>query len=268
MKSLIRVAIIQPKPYPSYDDPRNTAHALFLLEQCKGKNLDVICFPEYFPFYGETELSNAARRLKSYIIAGLVEEEDGYYFNTATLFDRNGRILGRQRKRCVGSLERKLFNITPGDGIYKAFVTDFGKIGIPVCIDFWGYSEAAIQLAKQEVDIIFNPSIFPILRDHWKYGALVRAFEHFVPVVGVNTASFNAFYKDKKIHHFGGASFVINPPKILDKDHFNRWVRGLNDLESWIQLELEDIECVKIVEIDFRTCNDFRLAFKQRFGMA
>ncbi|HDL89950.1 MAG TPA: carbon-nitrogen hydrolase family protein, partial [Thermodesulforhabdus norvegica] len=244
MKDVIRVAIIQPKPYPSYDDPRNIAHALFLMDQCREHMPDVICFPEYFPFQGEEEISEAARKLKAYVIAGLVEEEGDKWYNTATLFDRQGRLLGRQRKRNVGSLERKLFGITPGDGNFKAFVTDFGKIGIPVCIDFWGQPDAARQLAKEEVDVIFNPSIFPLLRGHWKYGALVRAFDHFVPVVGVNTASFNAFFNERKVHHYGGHSFVIHPPKLLDRDHFRRWLRGLDTIEEWIQVELEEYEMV------------------------
>lgn len=266
VKPSIRVAIIQPKPYPAYDDPHNIAHALFLLDQCRGKKLDVICFPEYFPFYGEEELSRAAKKLESYIIAGLVEEEDGKFYNTATLFDRSGRILGRQRKRCVGSLERNLFDIAPADGVYTAFTTDFGKIGIPVCIDFWGNPEAAIQLSRQDVDIVFNPSIFPVLRGHWKYGALVRSFDHFIPVVGVNTASFNAMFRGRKIHHFGGSSFVIQPPKLFDKEHFRRWLRGLDTIESWVQVELGDFECVEVVDVDLKTCREYRGAFRERFG--
>lgn len=266
MKDTVKVAIIQPKPYPAYDDPRNVVHALFLLDQCRGEQPDIVCFPEYFPFQGEEELSKAAKKLKSYIIAGLVEEENGKWYNTATLFDREGRILGRQKKKCVGSLERNLFGITPGDGIYRTFVTDFGKIGMPVCIDFWGQPEAARQLAKDEVDIIFNPSIFPLLRGHWRYGALVRAFDHFVPVVGVNTASFNAFYNDRKIHHLGGHSFVIHPPKLFDKDHFRRWLRRLDNLEEWVHIELGEYEIVHIADVDLKTCRWFRPDFKKRFG--
>ena len=70
MKDFIRVAIIQPKPYPSFDDPRNIGHAMQLLERCSGEELDVICFPEYFPFLGEREIGAAARKYNSYIIAG------------------------------------------------------------------------------------------------------------------------------------------------------------------------------------------------------
>ena len=53
MKDTIRIAMIQPKPYPSFDDPRNIGHALTLLEKCRGETLDVVCLPEYFPYQGE-----------------------------------------------------------------------------------------------------------------------------------------------------------------------------------------------------------------------
>ena len=77
MKDNIRIAIIQPKPYPSVDDPRNIGHALQLMEKCQGEELDVICFPECFPFLGERELGSAARKFNSYLIAGMTEEEGG-----------------------------------------------------------------------------------------------------------------------------------------------------------------------------------------------
>ena len=44
------------------------------MEKCQGEELDVICFPEYFPFLGERELGAAARKFNSYLIAGMAEE--------------------------------------------------------------------------------------------------------------------------------------------------------------------------------------------------
>ena len=66
--------------------------------------------------------------------------------------------MGRQRKFSVGALERDRLGISPGDGSIPAFTTDFGKIGIPVCVDFWGQPEAGRHLADQGVDIVFNIS--------------------------------------------------------------------------------------------------------------
>lgn len=266
MKDNIRVAMVQPKPYPDADDPRNLGHALSLLEKCRGEELDVVCFPEYFPYQGDDEVAAAAKRYKTYIIAGLIEAEGDKLYNTATLFDRFGRLLGRQRKHCVTVLERNQMKISPGDGSFRSIPTDFGRIGMPVCIDFWGQPEAAKQLVDQGTDVIFNISIFPILRGHWKAAASVRAFDNFVPIVGVNTADYNALIHGKRVHQHGGHSFVIQPPKMLDKDDFHRWLRSLDSVENWIQVELEELEQVEIVEVNLSTARRFRREFWNRFG--
>jgi predicted amidohydrolase len=173
--------------------------------------------------------------------------------------------VGRQRKQNVGNLERTL-GISSGDGEYRAFSTDFGKIGLPVCIDFWGQPEAGKHLVDQGVDIIFNISIFPLLRGHWKTGALVRAFDNFVPVVGVNTADYNALFGEKRVHQYGGGSFIMQPPKMLDKDDFRRWIRGVDNIGEWVQAELDELEQVHFGEINLSTGRRIRGEFFNRFG--
>jgi len=266
MKDNIRVAIVQPKPFPAFDDPRNLGHALLLLEKCQGEKLDVICLPEYFPYHGEEELAMAAGRCNAHVIAGLVEREGDRFYNTASLFDRSGHLLGRQRKRNLGAMERNQLGISPGDGIFRAFPTDFGKIGMPVCIDYWGQPEAAKQVTDQGADIIFNIGIFPVLRGHWKTGALVRAFDNFIPVVGVNTADYNSLAQGKRIHQHGGHSLVIQPPKLLDKEDFSRWFRSLDHIEDWVTTELDELEQMCVVQINLSTVRRFRREFWNRFG--
>jgi len=266
MKDSIRVAIVQPKPYPEFNDPRNVGHALQLLEKCRGELLDVICFPEYYPFQGERELAIAARHHSAYVIAGLVEPDGDLLFNTATVFDRGGHLLGRQRKHNVGAMERHQLGIAAGDGVFRFFATDFGKIGVPVCIDFWGQPEAARQLVDQGVDIVFNIGIFSVLRGHWKMGALVRAFDNFLPVVGVNTADYNSLVQGKRIHQHGGHSIVIQPPKMLDKEDFRRWFRGLDNFQDWVTLELDELEQVAIADVNLSAARRFRREFWDRFG--
>jgi predicted amidohydrolase len=236
------------------------------MEKCRGEELDVIIFPEYFPAQGDREIGAAARNFNSYIIAGMIESDGGNLYNTATLFNRTGRIVGRQRKFNVGALERDKLGISPGDGIFRAFSTDFGKIGMPVCVDLWGQPEAARQLTDQGVDIIFNIAIFPVLRGHWKTGASVRAFDNFIPVVGANTADYNALFGDKRVHQYGGGSFIIQPPKMLDKDDFQRWVRGLDDIGNWVHVELDELEQVFIGDVNLATTRRLRTEFFNRFG--
>lgn len=267
MKDSIRVALIQPKPYPAMEDPKNIGHALLLLQKFRGEKLDLICMPEYFPFQGDRELAGAARQLKSYLVAGLVEVQGNTYYNTATLFDRDGNILARQRKRHVGQLEREQMGMSPGDGLFRAVSTDFGKIGLPVCVDFWGQPEAGRQLADQGVDLVVNASTFPVLRGHWKTGAIVRAFDNFVPVIGVTTADYNAMIGGRRVHQHGGGSFIIQPPRMLDKDDFSRWFRGLDNIADWLQVELSELEQVHVADVNLQTARRFRREFWGRFGI-
>jgi predicted amidohydrolase len=266
MKDIVRIAIIQPKPYPSFDDPRNLGHALLLLEKCRSSDIDIACFPEYFPFQGDDELAAAARHNSLYILAGLVEEEGGRLYSTATLFDRSGHLLGRQRKRNVSLLERDQLGMSPGPGIFRVFATDFAKVGIPVSADLWGQPEAAKDLVDEDAELVLNISVFPTLSGHWKTAALVRAFDNFVPVVGVNTADYNASIKGRRIHQHGGHSFVIQPPRILDKDDFMRWLRSLDNVTDWLQVELDELEQVHIAEVNLATVRRFRREIWSRLG--
>ena len=125
---MAKIILIQALPAPRLDSRENLTRALTLLQGCQEQEADLICFPEYFPFRGEEELAAAAARLQVHIIAGLVEEADGRRYNTATLFDRRGRLLGRQRKHNLGNLERRGFGVVPGEG-WQVWDTDFGRLG-------------------------------------------------------------------------------------------------------------------------------------------
>lgn len=267
MKDTVQVAIIQGKPYAELDDPRNVGHALRLLEQCRGKDLDVACLPEYFPWTGEEILADTARKLRCYLVAGLVEDLGNKKFNTATLFDRQGSVVGRQRKASPGTMERRHFGITSGGNTFKVFNTDFGKVGLPISIDFWGQPEAARMLTDKGAELIINQSIFPILRDHWKQGALVRAFDNFVPVVGINTADFNWRVQGRVYRHYGGKSIIIQPPKLVSDDDFRLWLRNLDSLEGWVKVELDGREQVYFGEIDLSTTRKYRIELWRRLGI-
>jgi predicted amidohydrolase len=263
---MTKIILIQALPATRLDSRENLARALKLLEGCQGQKADLICFPEYFPFFGEEELAAAAGRLQAYIIAGLVEEAGEESYNTATLFDRGGRLLGRQRKHNLGNLERRSFGVLPGDS-WPVWDTDFGRLGIPVCIDFWGQPEAARHLAAQEVDLIVNPAIFPILRGHWHRAALTRAFDYYVPVVGVNSAAAVVEIAGRHYLLQGGGSFAIQPPAPLDDAEMARWVRGWDDLAEWTVLRGSETEAILSLNLDMDGPRRWRPAIRQRFGI-
>ncbi len=264
---MAKIILIQALPAPRLDSRENLARALKLLEGCRGQEADLICFPEYFPSFGDEELAAAAADLQAYIVAGLVEDGPGNRYNTATLFDRRGRVLGRQRKHNVGRLERQAFGVVPGEG-WQVWDTDLGRLALPVCIDFWGQPEAARHLAAAGADLIVNPAIFPILRGHWHTGALTRAFDYYLPVVGVNTATVVAEIAGRPFSLQGGQSFAIQPPAPADKADLASQVRGWDDLADWIVLRSGETEAVLTVNLDLDGPRRWRPLVHQRFGIS
>jgi len=208
-----------------------------------------------------------ARSLQCYLVAGLLEVAEGKRFNTATLLDRRGHLVGRQRQVIVGVAERQHLAIAPGEASYRAFDTDFGRVGLPVGIDFWGQPDAARAMTAQGADLIINSSIFPVLLGHWKSAALTRALENFVPVVGINTADFNLRLGGRVHHRHGGRSLIIQPPRLVDKDDFRIWLRSLDSLEGWITLKLDKREQVAHGEVDLATVRRFREEFRRQLGI-
>jgi N-carbamoylputrescine amidase len=175
-------------------------------------------------------------------------------------------LLGRQRKHNLGNLERRDFKVFPGE-TWPIWDTDFGRLGIPLCIDFWGQPEAARHLAAQEVDFIVNPAIFPILRGHWHMASLTRAFDYYLPVVGVNTAAGVVEIAGRHYPLQGGGSFAIQPSVPMNKAEMARLVRNWDNLTEWLVLRGGEAEAILSVDLDLDGPRRCRPAIRQRFGI-
>jgi predicted amidohydrolase len=263
---MVKIILIQALPAPRLESPENLDRALKLLNRCRGMEADLICFPEYFPFAGEQEMAQAARELKAYVVAGLVAEAGGKRYNTATLFDRQGRLVGRQAKVNPGKLERRAFGVSPGEN-WQALDTEFGRVGLAVCIDLWGQPEAIRQLAAQEVDLVVNPSYFPILRRHWVSASLTRAFDYYLPIVGINTATYKGEIGGRQYPLQGGWSFAIQPPAPATKQELSDIVRPWDDLWTWVTLQKSEQEEIFAVSLDLKGPRKWRPVIQERlFG--
>ncbi|HYG74224.1 MAG TPA: carbon-nitrogen hydrolase family protein [Planctomycetota bacterium] len=98
-------------------------------------------------------LSRKAQQYRCYIMASYdrkSEKGPGRY-NSAVLFDRDGKIAGCYDKTfpTIGEIED---GILPGKGPV-AFDTDFGRIGAMICFDF-NFEEILSQYKKQGVELI------------------------------------------------------------------------------------------------------------------
>jgi hypothetical protein len=89
-----------------------------------------------------------------YVVACFFEPEGDRIYNSAVLFGRDGKIVGRYHKVNLPGAET--WQCTAGDS-FPVFETDLGKVGILICYDeFW--AEAATALALGGARIICHPT--------------------------------------------------------------------------------------------------------------
>ncbi len=96
-----------------------------------------------------------AKQYNTYIVFSYHEVEDGIFYNTGFLIDRNGNIAGKYRKTHLTMSELEI-GMAPGEEI-TVFDTDIGKIGIAICWDLF-FPELVRKMQKMGVDIICNPT--------------------------------------------------------------------------------------------------------------
>lgn len=68
----------------------------------------------------------AAKKYKMYVIGGVIEKRGRYFYNTAVIFDRNGKFVGQYDKTHLTMVEL-LQGFSCGQG-YPVFDLDFGRI--------------------------------------------------------------------------------------------------------------------------------------------
>lgn len=101
------------------------------------------------------QISEIARRYSMYVIAPIYEAEGNKTYNTAVVFDRKGKIMGKHRKTILPVMETWLVSL--GDE-FEVFETDFGNVAIATCWELF-YPEISTIYALKGADIIFNPTM-------------------------------------------------------------------------------------------------------------
>jgi predicted amidohydrolase len=89
------------------------------------------------------------------VAAGLTELDGEIAYNTAVLLNRKGELVGKYRKVHLPREEWRK-GVRPGHE-YPVFETDFGKVAIQICYD-WFFPEAAEIFALKGAEIIFAPT--------------------------------------------------------------------------------------------------------------
>lgn len=168
---------------------------------------EMFCSPyetSLFPSYAEDEggpvwsrLSSLAQEHGIYLAAGSVPERDeaGKVYNTAYVFDRDGRQIAKHRKVHMFDIQveggqhfRESETLTRGDAC-TVFDTEFGKIGLCICFDF-RFPELARRMVLEGARLILVPAAFNMTTGpaHWELMFRSRAVDNQCFVAGTSCA--------------------------------------------------------------------------------
>ena len=162
-------------------------------------------------------------------------------YNTAYVFDRQGRQIGKHRKAHLfdidvkgGQYFKESDTLSPGDHI-GCFDTEFGRIGLCICYDF-RFPETARLMAQDGAKIILVPAAFNMTTGpaHWELMFRGRAVESQCYVIGTAPA------RDPHSSYISwGHSIVVDP-----------W--------GTVLMQMDEKEGVRIVELDLGYVEEVR----------
>lgn len=203
----MRISVLQQRPCYGYNYLRETPDIEFLkqkseenLDRCfemideaaaQGADLAVTIetvnscmalgdvrypYPEVFEGLDGSHVkrfSEAAKKYKMHIVAGLLLTIDGKTYNCAVLFDSRGEIVGIHKKVHLPAGEE--LHVAHGDR-FEVFHTELGNIGMMVCWDLQ-FPESVREMALGGADLICVPTL------GWEniYG-LARAYESSITI--------------------------------------------------------------------------------------
>lgn len=189
------------------------------VQKAKNHGCDLFVLPEFFSTGFEVQLiknqaatlndgsfeqlSQISKKYKVYLVGTHPEVRDDKIFNTAVMWDSNGKVIGQFSKWHLFSPLFEDRILSPGDHI-EVIETPWGKIGLIVCYDL-RFPELTRQITLKGMDILIVPAFWPQPRlSHWKILLQARAIENQIFVVGCNRSS------DAGTTNFGH-SMVVDP---------------------------------------------------------
>ena len=261
----MKIAILQTKVFAEKE--KNIRQLEEILASGKTQGADLVTLPEMFacpyetgnfPLYAEAEggpswqaLSSLAKKYGIYLSAGSMPEavkaksvkakskkaespsEKDRVYNTAYVFDREGKQIGKHRKAHLfdinvegGQSFKESDTLSPGEWI-GCFDTEFGKIGLCICYDF-RFPETARLMALDGAKVILVPAAFNMTTGpaHWELMFRQRAVESQCYVIGTAPA------RDPDSSYISwGHSIAVDP-----------W--------GTILTQMDEKEGIRIIEID------------------
>jgi N-carbamoylputrescine amidase len=191
---------------------------------CQHQSVDEFDRAEAIPGPSTERLSRLAKTHEVVLVASLFERRTaGLYHNTAVVFERDGRMLGKYRKMHIpddpGFMEK--FYFTPGDLGFTPIDSSIGRLGVLVCWDQW-YPEAARLMALAGAELLLYPTAIgwdrrdevaeqERQRQAWITVQRSHAVANGIPVLSCNRVGFEAAPDQGPGIQFWGSSFVAGP---------------------------------------------------------
>lgn len=227
----MKMTIAQIQSRVSDDKEENLKNLEKQLESLQGKMVDLVTLGEMFtcpyqtscfPLYAEEErgetwkrLSSLAKRYGIYLSAGSIPEraEDGKIYNTAYVFDREGRQIAKHRKMHLfdiavehGQYYRESDTLSAGDQV-TVFDTEFGTMGICICFDC-RFPELVRLMVLKGANVILVPAAFNMTTGpaHWELMFRSRALDNQCYMIGTSDAR-----EEEAEYVAWGHSLIVSP---------------------------------------------------------
>jgi N-carbamoylputrescine amidase len=230
---MTRIALLQLSA--SEDDACNLRRTEEKIREAASSGAAIVCLQELFqsryfpqrvdvrnyalaealPSKTSERMAALAAELGVVLIVPVFEEaRPGVYFNTAVVFDADGRELGKYRKTHIpdGPQYHEKFYFTPGNLGYPVFRTRHGVIGVGICWDQW-FPEVARIFALEGAGILFYPSAIGSEPDRPGYSsseAWRTVIRSHAIANGIFVAAVNRVGVEDEMT-FYGESFVADP---------------------------------------------------------
>jgi agmatine deiminase len=172
-------------------------------------------YAETVPGYTSSIMQALAKELGVVIVVPIYEKRGNKYFNTAIVYNTDGKSLGQYNKVHIphdpGFYEKDYFE--HGQDGYKIFKTKFGTFAVLICYDQW-FPEAAREARLAGAEIIFYPTAIGDIIGYKPEGDWHNAWEtsmrgHAI-ANSVHVAAINRIGVEGKVK-FYGQSFVCDP---------------------------------------------------------
>jgi N-carbamoylputrescine amidase len=211
---------------------------------CQEQNQKYFEVAQHKDNYMIRHFSRLAEELNVVIPVSFFERDNNSYYNSVTIIDAGGEIVGHYRKSHIptGPGYEEKFYFSPGDTGIKAVQTKFAKIAVLICWDSW-FPEAARTAVLDGAEIVFYPSAIgsepndPSYDSHPHWATVIRGNSgaNMVPTVTSNRIGTETC-GESEITFFGG-SFIT--------DHLGNVVKQLSKTDESYAIAEFDLESIR-----------------------